>query len=74
MICLQCGYMHKSQTGSKEVFLEEVTPKPSSQEEYGKTIVAGEICQERVVGEHPVDEQQQVQTTGALNARVRAWT
>lgn len=39
MICLQCGYMHKSQNESKEVFLEEVTPKLSSQEEYGKTML-----------------------------------
>lgn len=39
MICLQCGYMHKNQNGSKEVSLEEVTPKLSSQEEYGKTML-----------------------------------
>lgn len=66
--------MYKSQNGSKEVFLEEVTAKLSSREEYGKILVAGEMCQEHVVGEHPVDEQQQVQTARALNARIRVWT
>lgn len=74
MICLQCGYMHKSQNGSKEVFLEEVTPKLSSQEEYGKTMLQEKYVKSVWWGEHPVGEQQQVQTTRALNARTRAWT
>lgn len=73
-VCVQGLREHIGQHGRKEVFLEEVTPKLSNQEEYGKTIVGRRKCQGYAVGEQPVDAQWQVRTTGALNARVRAWT
>ena len=73
-VCVQELREHKGQHGRKEVFLEKVTPKLSNQEEYGKTTVGRRECQGHVVGEQPVDAQCQVQTAGALNARIRAWT
>lgn len=53
---------HKGQHGSEEGFLEEVTPKLSSQIEYWEAIVGNENMSRaprQVVGEQPVDEQRQ---------------